>query len=123
MTRINTIPVQDLMDQHLIAEYREITRISKLARPLDDYGVYKMGAGHVKFFYNKGKYLRNRTQELYNECIKRGFNVTYKEYQLHPEGLNKDWSPTNEDKKINLVRINEKLNQKPDFYRKTKHEE
>ena len=27
MTRINIIPVQELFDQHLIAEYREITMV------------------------------------------------------------------------------------------------
>ena len=35
MTRINIIPVEELMDQHLIAEYREITMVpASLARTL-----------------------------------------------------------------------------------------
>ena len=29
MTRINLIPVKELSDQHLIAEYREIPRVIK----------------------------------------------------------------------------------------------
>ncbi len=36
---------------------------------------FKLGTGHVKFFYNKLLYLKNRYTSLYNECIKRGFNV------------------------------------------------
>jgi deoxyribonuclease (pyrimidine dimer) len=35
MTRINIIPVEELMDQHLVAEYREITMVpASLARTL-----------------------------------------------------------------------------------------
>ena len=36
---------------------------------------FKLGIGHVKFFYNKLLYLKNRYISLYNECIKRGFNA------------------------------------------------
>jgi len=90
MTRINCIEVEDLADQHLLAEYREITRVAKLARPLDDYGQYCMGRGHVKFFYDKGAWLALRTEALYNECRARGFNVTHKTYHPHPKGLNND---------------------------------
>lgn len=117
MTRINCIPVEDLMDQHLLAEYREITRVSKLARDLTDYGKYTMGTGHVKFFYNKGEYLAKRAEQLYDECLYRGFNVQYKEYIPHPEGLNNDWLPDSNDIEVNLNRINEKLKARPDFYR------
>jgi hypothetical protein len=119
MTRINCIPVEDLYDQHLLAEYREITRVAKLARELRDYGKYTMGAGHVKFFYNKGQYLRRRAEELFDECLARGFNVQYKEYLEHPDGLNSDWMPSREAIMINMERIQEKLDAKPDFYRKT----
>ena len=118
MTRINCIDVNNLTDQHLLAEYREITRISKLAKPLTDYGFYKMGSGHVKFFYNKGRYLSDRTESLYQECIKRGFNVTHKAYVDHPHGLNEDWEPTELDILVNLNRINDKIYSKPGFYRK-----
>lgn len=121
MTRINCIPVEKLLDQHLFAEYREITRISKLAKKL--YGKnavpsYRMSTGHVKFFYNKGLFLLKRTQELYNELIKRNYNVQYKEYQTHPDGLNNDWTPTLKAQHINLERLNSKLKEKENgFYR------
>lgn len=32
MTRVNVIPVEELHDKHLIAEYREIPRIVNLVR-------------------------------------------------------------------------------------------
>ena len=81
MTRINVgIPPADLVNQHLIAEHREIKRIpnciAKGKYNMD--GIpdkFKLGTGHVKFFYNKLLYLKNRYISLYNECIQRGFNV------------------------------------------------
>lgn len=121
MTRINCIPVKELTDQHLLAEYREITRVFKLSKILNNYGIYKMGIGHVKFFYNKGKFLAERTQQLYEECSKRGFNIIYKKYQQHIPDLNKNWNPTIEDEMINATRINEKIDnpKKPyTYYRK-----
>ena len=117
MTRIKCVDVTELVDQHLLAEYREITRVSKLARPLPDYGVYKMGAGHVKFFYNKGAYLQKRTKQLYNECIARGFKVELKEYPDHAEGLHQDWEPKHLDLSVNNTRLVEKISAKPNFYK------
>ena len=107
----------ELLDQHLMAEYREITRVAKLARVLLDYGYFKLGTGHVKFFYNKGAYLSNRTQELYDECIKRGMNVQHKKYSSHIDILNKDWIPTVNDEMITATRLNEKYDQKPKWYK------
>lgn len=117
MTRINCIRVEDLLDQHLLIEYREITRVSKLARQLDNYGSYKLGPGHVKFFYNKGLYLSKRCNDLYSECIKRGFSPTKKVYRLHPEGLNLDWEPTIVDMYKNVSRLREKFEMRPTFYK------
>ena len=67
MTRINIVPVKELMDQHLIAEYREITMVpASLSRTLAskkglDYSKipknYTLNRGHVYFFYDKGLYL------------------------------------------------------------------
>lgn len=84
ITRINAgIPVQDLSRQHLIAEHREITRIpnaikagrfSMNGQPAE----FKLGQGHVKFFYDKLGYLKGRYMSLYLECRRRGYNVTNK---------------------------------------------
>ena len=81
MTRINVgIQPAELTDQHLIAEHREIKRIPNCVAKgkYNMEGIpdkFKLGTGHVKFFYNKLLYLKNRYTSLYNECIKRGFNV------------------------------------------------
>ena len=83
MTRINIINVEDLTDQHLIAEYREIFMIGPaLQRSLNSKNwdpesipdEYCLGKGHVKFFYNKGQYLHKRYLLLINEMKKRGMN-------------------------------------------------
>ena len=36
MTRINVVPVKELSDQHLIAEYRELPRVIKQRINIDD---------------------------------------------------------------------------------------
>ena len=75
-----------------------------------------MGQGHVKFFYDKGKYLEARTEELYRECVDRGFNVQYKQYKCHNKDLHNDWEPTIKDIMVNLKRIKEKVTARPNFY-------
>jgi deoxyribonuclease (pyrimidine dimer) len=81
MTRINaSIPPKLLTNKHLLAEHREIKRIpnvvaSKGYDPSTIPSEFRMGKGHVKFFYNKQKYLLNRYVELHRECLCRGFNV------------------------------------------------
>lgn len=113
MTRINNINVAALTDAHLLAEYREIGRISALARPpkrcegFPD--MYTLGKGHVVFFYDKGGYLARRNTELYHECLVRGFRVTNHDYRLHPEGLNNAWEPVDRDYEINIGRLLEKF--------------
>lgn len=110
MTRINCIPVGLLIDQHLLAEYREITRVQKQARSLSAaIPTYRLGKGHVKFFYDKGMYLAVRTHELWNECLDRGFQVEYKDYGLHPRELNNGWEPTAQDLQVNLIRLDGRI--------------
>jgi deoxyribonuclease (pyrimidine dimer) len=118
MTRINTIDPSDLLDQHLFAEYREITRISSLARPLVSYGTYCMGTGHMKFFYNKGAFLAKRLQALQVEMDKRAiWNYTVKQYRPHSPSLHQDWTPDKKAHFTNLIRLSTKLYDKPEFYR------
>tara|TARA_R100001443_G_scaffold765_2_gene3102 strand:+ start:1141 stop:1500 length:360 start_codon:yes stop_codon:yes gene_type:complete len=118
MTRINVgIHPAELTDKHLLAEHREIKRIpncvAKGKYNMD--GVpnrFKLGKGHVKFFYNKLLYLSKRYLQLYKECIARGFNVqNYIEAWTDiPIELMNDYYPTKEDRLIVQQRINEKLN-------------
>ena len=118
MTRINVgILPSELTDKHLLAEHREIKRIpnciAKGKYNMD--GIpdrFKLGTGHVKFFYNKLLYLGKRYLQLYTECIARGFNVqNYIEAWVNvPTELMNDYKPTREDRFIVQQRINEKLN-------------
>ena len=118
MTRINVgIPPAELVNQHLIAEHREIKRIpncvAKGRYNMD--GIpdrFKLGTGHVKFFYNKLLYLKSRYIKLYEECISRGFNVQnyINAWDNVPIELMNDYKPTKVDKDIIKERINLKLN-------------
>jgi deoxyribonuclease (pyrimidine dimer) len=118
MTRINVgIPPAELVSKHLIAEHREIKRIpncvAKGKYNMD--GIpkrFKLGTGHVKFFYNKLLYLKKRYIRLYEECIKRGFNVqNYIEaWNSIPDELMNDYNVRANDIRIIRKRINEKLN-------------
>ena len=133
MTRINIIPVSELYDQHLIAEYREITMVpAALNRTLrSKTGInksriasrYRLNAGHVYFFYDKGKYLDNRYSDLITEMKRRGFNCDpnrkFPKEVFVENGLYNDWSPTVEDYKVIRDRIDEKLRMRPGWYRKT----
>jgi hypothetical protein len=119
MTRINAgIPPKKLVRQHLIAEHREIKRIPN-AIANGRYSMegipdkFTLGKGHVKFFYNKLLYLKNRYEELYKECKNRGYDVTYygDAWANVPKELMNDYSPTEEDKEIITQRINERLNE------------
>ena len=66
MTRINLVPPEELSDQHLVAEYREIFMVgSSLQRSLGSPNWEKtkksipkqftLNKGHVKFFLRQGK--------------------------------------------------------------------
>lgn len=133
MTRINTIPVEELHDQHLVAEYRELPMVgSALQRSLKSpkWNVksiptkFTLNTGHVKFFYDKGQFLYNRYQELIAEMHRRGMNPdpsrVFKREQW-PDELFNDWSPDDTARAIIRERIQEKLEQKPGWYRKTPH--
>lgn len=119
MTRINCIPVQELTNKHLVAEYRELPRVFKLARmPKDNEQFpqeYTLGTGHVKFFYQRLGYCYQRQIQLYNEMKRRGYNPTHNPHLLPVTYHNKtrlwnDWEPTPEAQAINRQRIQERLN-------------
>lgn len=104
MTRINAgIPVEKLCDQHLLAEHREIVRVrltqNSKKNPIHE---FKLGTGHIIFFKNKLGYIFNRYQELLNECLSRGFNVTNMSESFKGFDLIGQYSPN--DKVISLVK-------------------
>ena len=145
MTRINAgMPVKWLTDKHLLAEHREIKRIPNAVKnrkvdwkkPIPE--KFTLGKGHVRFFYNKLKYLKRRYEALHKECLKRGFKVKdysgafnlYQPDSFFEEKYGKwshlnvndsyeliqrafrDWIPTPEATELIRQRIKERLNGK-----------
>lgn len=116
MTRINTgIRASELPDKLLLAELREIKRIPNVIAK----GNYRMeniperftlGTGHVKFFYNKLEYLLERYNELRDEAIKRGFNVSdfNDAWSNVPSRLMNGYQETERDRSLLIERIHEK---------------
>lgn len=122
MTRVNLVGVKELYDQHLLSEHREIKRIPNVIKSwkyhLDKIPEsYVLWTGHVKFFYNKLKFLHKRYIELYNECLKRNFKIeNYEQSFLNlPTELYNDYIPSEVEIEINKQRLKEKY--KPNFYR------
>lgn len=128
MTRINVVPVEELTDQHLFAEYREITRLFPLSLKANERGFeqtipeYVLGSGHVKFFYDKLGFIEERYFNLKEELLLRGYNITLKDDIVHYRELipamYNDYVPTDDAIKISRARIREKLDKRPDFYTK-----
>ncbi len=123
MTRINVVSVKDLTNKHLFAEYRELPRIftavGKLA-PGEGFldGGYRLGQGHVKFFYNKLTWLLDRYKQLKGELDGRNYNInleTYDSIVSNAERLieeRKGWdvvyNPTPDEKYTNMQRLVER---------------
>lgn len=131
MTRINTIDVQDLTDQHLMAEYREMpmvhaalqrSKTSKKGLSIDSIPPkYTLNTGHVKFFYNKGTFILKRYLALVDELRKRGYNINPGErkidWKVFDHTLKSDWTPTSRDHSILIARLVERINAKPQWYK------
>jgi len=131
LTRINIVPTEELSDQHLVAEYRELFMVgSALARTLKSPNrdkslssipeKFTLNTGHVKFFYNKGEYLHKRYIALQEEMKARGMNPdperVFKREQW-PDELYNDWTPSEQEQAILRERLQERIDQKPDWYR------
>ena len=122
MTRINCVPVQELCNKHLFAEWRELPRIKSYVSKSINKGLnvldipphYVLGKGHVKFFYNKLSFLIKRYDELTKELLDRGYNIEKSELIMEglPNWFN-DWVPTQEDIMLNRHRIKERMPKNP----------
>ena len=78
MTRINLVPVEELSDQHLIAEYRELPRCIKQNIDISDAPEkYCLGKGHMKWAKKHTGFILDRYYEICNEMKYRGFKVNY----------------------------------------------
>ena len=122
MTRINTVPPEELHYSHLVAEYRELPRVFSLARKSQfeylrgKYVVpkeYTLGTGHMRFFVPRLKFLADRYESLVAEMQRRGYKpnpIPRNELldKIDPR-LHNDYIPTQEAIAINLERINLRL--------------
>lgn len=123
MTRINVVPVTELADKHLLAEYRELPRIFGASKKWHERGgrvrdlpmTYRLGTGHVLFFYDKLLYCFARQRALVNECRKRGFNVKHEPTKdlidWAPYYLLGSYLPTRAALRINRERIATRLSE------------
>jgi deoxyribonuclease (pyrimidine dimer) len=122
MTRINVVPPSVLSNQHLMAEYRELPRIFTAVRKLQDQGKtpddidipesYRLGSGHVKYFYDKLDWLIRRYFDIHQDLIRRKYNLDRDLYSSIFKGtyeINKQWfgtfDPTYEDIYLNMARL------------------
>ena len=128
MTRINaSISPRKLTDEHLLAEHREIKRMAYYAKETIKSGGIKnapssftLGNGHILFLVDKQEYIYNRCHELFQECRRRGFNVTnYWENWIGIDDVRywKRYEPTEEDNRIIRERIKDRIvNSKKKFW-------
>ena len=122
MTRINLIQVEELSDQHLFAEYRELPRMASFARKTvkkqtDIPVTFTLNAGHMTFFLDKAEFLEHRHAAIVEEVHLRGINITPKPpFEMHRRFNQINWEPTPEEIEVSKERIQQKLDMKPDFY-------
>lgn len=133
MTRVNVIKPEDLTNEWLVAEFRELPRIiNELEKHPNRFKAkdipeqYTLGNGHVKFFRDKLVYLAKRHREIRKELKRRGIKVNKKIkvelYYLHDsiksQCLN-DWTPTSRDHDINIERLQERFDLRKRAYHLT----
>ena len=132
MTRINSdIDPKQLMDQHLMAEYRELPMvIASLKRSLTTQSEreilkkipprFTLNKGHVLFFYNKLTFLKDRYVRLVDELINRGYNLDHTrtlDFNNIPATFFNNWTATPTDNAVLEQRIREKIAMKPTWYK------
>jgi len=134
MTRINVVPPAEICDQQLIAEWRELTRIPNgivSGKYVVDLKVIPKqytvrlnsnpdgGKGHMKFFFDKLKYLYRRYEAIRDELAQRGMprRSMWPMYAIAftRSDLWNDYEPTQEAMALNRKRIAEKFPKKPRY--------
>ena len=131
MTRINVVPVSELSDQHLIAEYRELPRVIKQHIDISDApDNYCLGKGHMKWARAHWPFVAHRFFDLFREMNYRGFVTNFDPNKLYddycgslPINIKEPYyTPKENDIKMNRNRLVEKYRMKPNWYRWTKRE-
>jgi deoxyribonuclease (pyrimidine dimer) len=135
VTRVNLVPVGELADQHLFAEWREVKMVPRsLARSLESRSmelvlarvpeVFTLNAGHVMFFYDKYEFLRQRYEALTTELVARGYNLA-PEHALDatgvwsrlPRAFHQHYVPPAAAVKLSRARIEQRIAIQPNWYR------
>ena len=128
MTRINVVPVEELSDQHLIAEYRELPRCIKQDFNLQDAPKdYILGTGHIKWAASHTRYLLKRYHFICSEMEHRNFKVNFKPadliamavYRGKPTASDTDYIPNKKDLNLNRKRLVIRYLANPNFYKWT----
>lgn len=123
MTRINVVPVEELSDQWLIAEYRELPRALKGNISIQDApNHYVLGKGHMKWARKYALFTNNRMKKIVKEMYYRGFKTNFSAdlSQYIKDGMKNEYNTNTSDLCVNKSRLIEKYHKKPNFYRWTK---
>lgn len=135
MTRVNLVPVAELADQHLFAEWRELKMVPRsLARSLASRPAalvlarvpteFCLNTGHVMFFYDKAGFLRKRYQALTDELLDRGVAINPNHgldllgvWDSVNSDFHCDYAPTPMALRLSQERITQRLALRPGWYR------
>ncbi len=126
MTRINaSIRPHELTNSMLFAEYREIKRVpnkvkaNKYSEKSKIPNEFTLNTGHELFFKDKILYLKKRSDELYQECLRRGINAQdYSDcYKDIPIEYFNDWQETTKARVLLKERINLRLTESKQIHR------
>ena len=121
MLRINCVPPAELPNEQLIKEYAAIPRVLHAVRKVVESGktpekadipsVYTLGPDHLKFFYPRLRYVRDRQVSIFEELKKRnldGGRVAPKPKRTLrgiPKEWCGDWVPDDYAQAINRARM------------------
>lgn len=126
--RINVINPKYLTDQHLVAEYREMKMITyyyvksaNTKNGIDESKIserYTLNKGHAYMWYNKFGYIDKRFKAICQEMRNRGNKCDYDKlnYTGIPEKAFGDFIPNEDDVRIILDRILERIEKQPYWY-------
>ena len=118
-----------LLDQHLLAEYRELPMVVGSLRvngwdiKSDIPQTFGLGKGHINFFKIRLRYLCRRHDEVVKECYARDFNCVSlcMNPVFYPVDYCKGWKPTIDDSMVIRKRVVEKIwaryEKNPKFWR------
>jgi deoxyribonuclease (pyrimidine dimer) len=126
--------VQDLADQHLFAEWREIKMAPQMLRrslktqSIDEIlkkisPTYTLNKGHGYFFFDKMTWLANRYTELTYELVNRDYNISEHStmdifFKEIPEEFTLDrWVSNTAEVAVNVARINLRISERPVWYK------